>query len=117
MLNSIYIEGLYGLYNYTLDFTQGEDNRLKIITGPNGYGKTTILQLIYALFGKDTDLFYQIPFSCVQFKIDDYAIRVLQTRSAVQQDEESDLPGDEQIGICFELEGSYAETEWLRKWW
>ena len=106
MLNSIYIEGLYGLYNYTLDFTQGEDNRLKIITGPNGYGKTTILQLIYALFGKDTDLFYQIPFSCVQFKIDDYVIRVGQTRSAVQQDEESDLPGDEQISICFELEGS-----------
>ena len=106
MLNSIYIEGLYGLYNYTLDLTQGEDKRLKIITGPNGYGKTTILQLVYALFGKDTDLFYQIPFSRVEFSIDDYVIRVMQTRSAVQQDEESDLPGDEQISISFELEGS-----------
>lgn len=106
MLNSIYIEGLYGLYNYSLDFTQGEDKRLKIITGPNGYGKTTILQLIYALFGKDTDLLYQIPFSCVQFSIDGYVIRVVQTRSAVQQDEESDLPGEEQISIIFELEGS-----------
>lgn len=30
MLNSVYIEGLYGLYNYMLDFTQGEDKRLKI---------------------------------------------------------------------------------------
>ena len=57
MLNSIYIEDLYGLYNYTLNFTQGEDKQLKIITGPNGYGKTTILQLIYALLCKDTDLF------------------------------------------------------------
>jgi len=54
MLNSIYIEGLYGLYDYSLDFTKGEDRRLKIITGPNGYGKTTILQLIYALLCKDT---------------------------------------------------------------
>ena len=99
MLNSIYIEGLYGLYNYTLDFTQGEDKRLKIITGPNGYGKTTILQLIYALLGKDTDAFYQIPFSEVVFSIDDYTIKVGQTRTTVQPDEESDLPGDEEISI------------------
>ena len=105
MLNSIYIEGLYGLYNYTLDFTQGEDKRLKIITGPNGYGKTTVLQLIYALLGKDTDLFYQIPFSEVVFSMDDYTIKVGQIRTAVQPDEESDLPGDEEISIYFELEG------------
>ena len=67
MLNKIEIEGLYGLYNYSLDLTQGVDKRLKIITGPNGYGKTTVLQLIYALFCKDTDLFYQIPFTRVAF--------------------------------------------------
>lgn len=105
MLNSIHIEGLYGLYNYTLDLTQGEDKRLKIITGPNGYGKTTILQFIYALLCKDTDLFYQIPFTEVVFSIDNYTIRVGQTRTAVQPDEESDLPGEEEISICFEMEG------------
>ena len=106
MLNSIDIKGLYGLYNYRLDFTQGEDKRLKIITGPNRYGKTTILQLIYALLGKDTDVFYQIPFSEVVFSIDDYTIKVGQTKTAVQPDEESDLPGDEEISIYFELEGN-----------
>ena len=105
MLNSIFIKGLYGLYDYTLDLTQGEDKRLKIITGPNGYGKTTILQLIYALWGKDTEVFYQIPFSEVVFSIDDYTIKVGQTRSAVQPDVESDLPGDEEISIYFELDG------------
>lgn len=103
MLNRITIEGLYGLYNYTLDFTQGEDKRLKIITGPNGYGKTTILQLIYALFCKDTDVFYQIPFTEVVFSVDDYIIKVGQTRTAIQPDEESDLPGDEEISIFFDL--------------
>lgn len=104
MLNSIYIEGLYGLYDYTLDFTRGEDKRLKIITGPNGYGKTTILRLIYALFCKDSDLFYQIPFSRVVFSIDDFVITVGQTRTVIQPDEESDLPGDEEISIYYELE-------------
>lgn len=103
MLNSIYIERLYGLYDYTLDFTKGEEKRLKIITGPNGYGKTTILQLIYALFCKDTDLFYLIPFSRVAFSIDDYVIQVVQTRTVIQPDEESDLPGDEEIQIYFEM--------------
>ena len=105
MLSKLEIEGLYGLYNYSLDFTQGEDKRLKIITGPNGYGKTTILQLIYALLGKDTDVFYQVPFTRVCFYMDDYVIQVVQTRSAVQPIEESDLPGDEQVSICFEMIG------------
>lgn len=112
MLNSICVEGLYGLYNYTLDLTQGEDKRLKILTGPNGYGKTTILQLIYALLGKDTAIFYQIPFSRLVFSIDDYVIKILQTKTTTQPNEESDLPGDENISISFELNGEkYAEID------
>lgn len=110
MLNSIYIEGLYGLYDYSLDFTKGEDRRLKIITGPNGYGKTTILQLIYALLCKDTDLFYQIPFTRIGFSIDDFVITVGQTRTVIQPDEESDLPGDEQISIYYELEDKSGKS-------
>lgn len=106
MLKSIKIEGLYGLYNYSLDFTIGENERLSIITGPNGYGKTTILQLIFALFGKDTELFFQIPFSHILFSIDDYLIRVVQTRTTVQTNDESDLPGDEMVSVHFELEGN-----------
>ena len=109
MLNKLEIEGLYGLYNYSLDFTQGEDQRLKIITGPNGYGKTTVLQLIYALLCKDTTVFYQIPFTRVVFHIDDYIIQVVQSRKIVQNDEESDLPGDEEIAIYFELMDSNGE--------
>ena len=110
MLNSVFVEGLYGLYNYTLDFTQGEEKQLKIITGPNGYGKTTILQLIYALISKDTAMFYQIPFSRVVFSIDDYVIQVFQTKTTIPPNEESDLPGEEEISITFELNGNrYSE--------
>ena len=111
MLNKLEIEGLYGLYSYSLDFTQGEDKKLKIITGPNGYGKTTVLQLIYALFCKDMDVFYQIPFSRVTFFVDDYIFRVVQTRTAIQPDEESDLPGEEDISIFFEMIDTKRQEE------
>lgn len=109
MLNKLEIEGLYGLYDYTLDFTQGENTRLKIITGPNGYGKTTIMQLIYALFSKDTKEFSKIPFSRVVFYIDDYIIRVRQIRKTIPVEENSDLPGDEEITIFFELADPFSE--------
>lgn len=106
MLNRIDINGLYGLYNYSLDFTKCENERLSIITGPNGYGKTSILQLVFALFGKDTELFFRIPFSTISFSIDNYLIRVVQIRTTVQTNDESDLPGDETVSVYFELDGN-----------
>ena len=109
MLNRIDIIGLYGLYNYSLDFTKSENERLSIITGPNGYGKTSILQLVFALFGKDTELFFRIPFSLIDFSIDNYLIRVVQTRTKVQTNDESDLPGVETVSIHFELDGTRFE--------
>lgn len=44
MVSDIHIEKLHGLYNYNLHFPKSE--RVSIITGPNGYGKTTILKII-----------------------------------------------------------------------
>ncbi len=39
------IEGLFGYFNYHLKF----DKNINLITGPNGYGKTTVLSIIYAI--------------------------------------------------------------------
>lgn len=102
MLHKLEIYALYGLYNYKLDFTDGEDPRLKIITGPNGYGKTTILQVVYALFCKDLDVFFRTPFSHILFFMDDYIIQVKQTRVSAPVEEESDLPSKETVRIAFE---------------
>ena len=98
------------LHGHTLDrrMWDGQVEYLKesfrlIVPDMRGYGKTTVLQLIYALFCKETDVFYQIPFSRVTFLVDDYIFRVVQTRTAVQPDLESDLLGDEEISIYFEM--------------
>lgn len=44
-LELVEIEGLFGRFNYSIDLTRHEDG-ISIITAPNGYGKSTILNLI-----------------------------------------------------------------------
>ena len=43
MLKTIKITKLFGRFDYRLDFS---DEGIMIITGPNGYGKSTILRII-----------------------------------------------------------------------
>lgn len=59
-LKIIDIKGLFGSFNYHIEFPQDKD--YLILTSPNGYGKTTILNIISAI--QKTDLFYflTIPF-------------------------------------------------------
>ena len=103
MLKKLEIKGLFGLYNYVLDFTDGDDSSLKIVTGPNGYGKTTLFQLIHALFRKDVTVFFSVPFASIAFHIDGDIILVNQHREVSEVYENSDLPPDETISVSFEL--------------
>ena len=95
MLKKLEIKGLFGLYDYTLDFTENSENGLTIITGPNGYGKTTLFQLVYALFRRDVATFLSVPFSVIVFSLEDEIIRVRQQRTITENEEQSDLPPDE----------------------
>jgi predicted ATP-binding protein involved in virulence len=47
-LSRIKIEGLFGQFDY--DITLNQEEGITILTGPNGYGKTTILNIIWSLF-------------------------------------------------------------------
>lgn len=60
MLSKITIRGLYDLYDYEISIA--DDEKLKIITGPNGYGKTTILKIIKNLIGCKFWWFYFLLF-------------------------------------------------------
>lgn len=47
MIKSLKIKNLFGQFNYNLNFEECDDgDRFIFLTGPNGYGKTTILRLI-----------------------------------------------------------------------
>ncbi|MGX9727310.1 MAG: AAA family ATPase [Candidatus Electronema sp. VV] len=60
MLKKIKIEGLFNKFNYEIAL---KEERITILTGPNGYGKTTILKIIHAFSSKNIAFFFQLPFS------------------------------------------------------
>ena len=47
-INSIKIEKLFEIFDYNISFSANEN--VLIITGPNGFGKTMILNIIFNLY-------------------------------------------------------------------
>jgi predicted ATP-binding protein involved in virulence len=59
MLKKIKIEKLFNKFIYEIEL---KEEGITILTGPNGYGKTTILKIIYAFAIKNLAFFFQLPF-------------------------------------------------------
>jgi len=62
-MQRIKIDGLFGRFDYDIKI---ENNDIVIITGPNGYGKTTILKILYALYENDHRFFTELNFSKIE---------------------------------------------------
>ncbi|MBK9261539.1 MAG: AAA family ATPase [Polyangiaceae bacterium] len=54
------VEGLFGLYNH--DIPLNLDDRVTIVHGPNGVGKTVLLKLIAAVFSGEYEQLAKVPF-------------------------------------------------------
>ncbi|MBV7271624.1 AAA family ATPase [Clostridiaceae bacterium UIB06] len=59
MINKIEIDKLFGRFDYEIVF---DPKGVTIITGPNGYGKSTILRSIEALYEGDIAFFWKLRF-------------------------------------------------------
>lgn len=81
MLEYFEIRSLFGLYSYHLDFRNQEGWPLKFITGPNGYGKTTILSLINSLYTGQLHEFFSVPFDYMEFGFTDETMTFRQVYS------------------------------------
>lgn len=67
MITSIEIHNLFGRFNYKISTKTGG---ITIITGPNGFGKSTILKIINALSNGDILYFNDLDFSHLTVKFD-----------------------------------------------
>ncbi len=63
------IRGLFDSFHYDIDFKNGANPF--IITGLNGYGKTTILTIIDSIAEKDLYYFYTLPFTSIDMYFED----------------------------------------------
>src|SRR6266404_4705867 len=72
---SIAVKGLFGLFNHEVPLQSAE--RVTIIHGPNGFGKTAILRMIAALIQGKKEIFEQTPFSEFSITLDDGSSRII----------------------------------------
>ena len=67
-ITRIDVAGLFDRFNHELDFKP--DERITIMIGPNGFGKTMILRIVNALFNQPIRRLAQMPFHQVFVEFD-----------------------------------------------
>lgn len=102
MLNRFEIIDLYGLYSYDIDFTNDYDSFIKIITGPNGFGKTTVLSLINAFYNNDFYSISSVLFSKLLFNFDNKLLVITQSR-IIDEEQESDVSNLKDVVLSCEF--------------
>ncbi len=68
-INSIKIDKLFDIFDYDISFSENEN--VLIITGPNGFGKTMILNIIFNLFNRRFLFFYKLIFKKITLQLDE----------------------------------------------
>lgn len=67
-LLNVKLNNLFNIFNHDINLNQ--DERITIITAPNGYGKTIALKTIYSLFNKKFTFFNKLVFDSIIYTFD-----------------------------------------------
>ena len=84
-LQRIVVGGLFGTYNH--DINLNLNDRVTLLHGPNGVGKTVILEMIRALLEERFDYFWSIPFSQFSLSFHDGSTIELQANHETDGDD------------------------------
>lgn len=82
-IKSVHISNLFEMFDYEVKYPEGEN--VLIITGPNGFGKTQILNILYNLFNRKLLFFHNLVFKKITVFLDnnisiDISKRVLKSK-------------------------------------
>ena len=89
MITKLAVDGLFDSLSFEVEIREEE---ITILTGPNGYGKTTVLRIIHALASNDIVFFFQLPFSGIRIAAGDDSISLSKCRSTITMESGNDKP-------------------------
>lgn len=70
-IKQISVSGLFGIFDHVIPLNI--DERITIIHGPNGFGKTVVMRLLNGLFNSQYSELKTIPFSNFRVEFDDHS--------------------------------------------
>ena len=68
-IESLEITGLFEIFNYTIEYPK--DESVLIITGPNGFGKTQVLNILFNLFNRKFVFFQNLVFEKIIVRLNE----------------------------------------------
>ena len=86
-IKQISVIGLFGMFNHIIPLHI--EDRITIIHGPNGFGKTAILKLVNALFSQASSVLEGTPFSELRIDFEDETRLAVTKNSDISSDNEN----------------------------
>ena len=68
-IKQISVTGLFGIFDHVIPLNTND--RITIVHGPNGFGKTAMLRLLNGFFNSRYSVFREIPFTHFQILFND----------------------------------------------
>ena len=107
----IRIKSLFGLYNYNIDFFHKEEDKLTILTGPNGYGKTTVLTILDNLSPESLYYFDLLKYETIEIGLSDETYLLIDQSFSEKKDEEKDKTSDTKQASVKEVRFSWLDKD------
>ncbi|MBD2018357.1 AAA family ATPase [Microcoleus sp. FACHB-53] len=83
-IQQISVSGLFGIFDHVIPLNM--DERITIIHGPNGFGKTAMLRMLNAVFNSRYSVFRAIPFSSFSVEFDNgNSVEVVKTSNTSEK--------------------------------
>ena len=79
-LKNLSILNLFGILNYNVNFG---DSNVNIITAPNGYGKTVILNIISSIINNDFSYLVNLKFKSLSLEFEDFNVTVEKLKNSL----------------------------------
>lgn len=110
-ISQIFVRNLFGVFDHLIPMKM--EDRITIIHGPNGFGKTAILRLIDGLFNSKYSELRTIPFKEFRVAFDDGSLlKVLKTTGQKQDEVSSTSP---RITVAYNKGGVDEESFVLKR--